>query len=101
MHLTCDIDEKDLHRGTRQKIIANALAFFGIQDRDGELVLEVPGSRYGDALFSFVQALLRISDVSCLSRERVRLTFMEDSAQQPVAEPRVAPRAARRPPDKA
>ena len=34
--------------------------------------------RYGDALYSFVQALLRITDVSYLSRERVRSTFIED-----------------------
>ena len=33
---------------------------------------------YGDALFSFVQGLLKISDVSYLSRERVRSTFMND-----------------------
>ena len=78
MHLTYDIDERDLHGGTRQKIISNALSTFQIEDRDGELVLEVPDARYGDALYSFVQALLKISDVSYLSRERVRSTFMED-----------------------
>ena len=37
--------------------ISNALSMFRIQDRDGELVLDVPDSRYGDALYSFVQAL--------------------------------------------
>ena len=78
MHLTYDLDESDLHTGTRQKIISNALSLFQVEDRDGELVLDVPDSRYGDALYSFVQALLRISDVSYLSRERVRSTFMED-----------------------
>ena len=78
MHLTYDIDEKDLHGGTRQKIISNALSTFQIEDRDGELVLDVPEERYGDALYSFVQALLKISNVSYLSRERVRSTFMED-----------------------
>lgn len=78
MHLTYDIDEKDLHRGTRQKIISNALSTFGIEDHEGELVLEVPEERYGDALYSFVQGLLKITDVSFLSRERVRSTFMED-----------------------
>ena len=78
MHLTYDLDERDLHTGTRQKIISNALALFRVEDRDGELVLDVPDSRYGDALYSFVQALLRISDVSYLSRERVGSTFMED-----------------------
>lgn len=78
MHLTYDIDEKDLQRGTRQKIIANALSTFRVEDRDGELVLNVPDARYGDALYSFIQALLRITDVTYLSRARVRSTFMED-----------------------
>ena len=78
MHLTYDVDEKDLHRGTRQKIISNALSTFQIEDRNGELVLYVPDERYGDALYSFVQAILKISDVSYLSRERVISTFKED-----------------------
>jgi len=78
MHLTYDLDEKDLLRGTRQKIISNALAAFSVDDRDGELVLPIDDERYGDALFSFVQALLRITDVTYLSRERARSTFMED-----------------------
>lgn len=78
MHLTYDIDEKDLQRGTRQKIISNALSTFQVEDRDGELVITIRHKRYGDALFSFVQALLKITDVSYLTRERVRSTFLED-----------------------
>ena len=78
MHLSYDIDEKDLHRGTRQTLISNALSTFRIEDRDGELVLKVPDERFGDALYSFVQALLRISNVSYLSRERIRSAFMDD-----------------------
>jgi len=78
MHLTYDIDEKDLQRGTRQKIISNALSTFRVEDREGELLLDIPDERYGDALYSFVQALLKITDVGYLSRERVRSTFMED-----------------------
>lgn len=78
MHLTYDIDEKDLLRGTRQKIIANTLSMFSVGDRDGELALAVPDERYGDALFSFTQALLKITDVKFLSRERARSTFVED-----------------------
>ena len=78
MHLTYDIDEKDLHGGTRQKIISNTLSMFQIEDRDGELILDVPEDRYGDALYSFVQGLLKISDVSYLSRARVSSTFMDD-----------------------
>jgi len=78
MHLTYDIDERDLHSGTRQKIISNTLSTFKVEDRHGELVLDVPDERYGDALYSFIQALLKISDVSYLSRGRVQSTFVED-----------------------
>lgn len=78
MHLTYDLDEKDLQRGTRQKIITNALSVFSVQDREGELIIPIVENQYGDALYSFIQALLRITDVSYLTRERVRSTFMED-----------------------
>lgn len=78
MHLTYDLDERALTSGNRQKIIVNALSAFGLEDRDGELTLPVPDDRYGDALFSFLQALSKIADVNYLSRERVRSTFLED-----------------------
>jgi hypothetical protein len=78
MHLTYDLDEKDLQKGNRQKIISNALSVFSVEDREGELRLLIPKEQFGDGLFSFVQALLKISDVSYLSRERIRSTFMED-----------------------
>ena len=78
MHLTYDIDESDLHRGNRQKIISNTLSVFQVEDQDGELTLGVEADRYGDALYSFIQALLKISDVSYLSRERVHSLFLDD-----------------------
>ena len=78
MHLTYDLDEKDLQKGSRQKIISNALSVFSVEDRAGELRMAIADQRFGDGLFSFVQALLKISDVSFLSRERVRSTFIED-----------------------
>lgn len=78
MHLTYDIEESDLRSGTRESIISNVLSVFEINDQDGELILEVLDERYGDALCSFIQALIKISDVSYLSRERTRSTFMED-----------------------
>ena len=78
MHLTYDLDEKDLQRGNRQKIISNALSVFSVEDREGELRLLIPDEQFGNGLFSFIQALLKISDVAYLSRERVRSTFLED-----------------------
>ena len=72
MRLTYDIDEQDLYEGRRQTIIANALSLFDVEDRDGELVIRVRDGMYGDALFSFAQAILKIADVAYLSSERVR-----------------------------
>lgn len=78
MHLSYQFEERDLQSGTRQKIIAAVLSRFGVEDRDGELRLGISGARYGEALFSFVQAIHKISDVSYLSREVVRSTFLQD-----------------------
>ena len=78
MHLTYRMDADDLRRGTRAELIDKALSMFHVEDRDGELVIDIPGEQYGDALYSFVQALLKISDVAYLSRERVTSAFLED-----------------------
>ena len=78
MHLSYKIEEKLLHKGKRQEIISRVLSMFEVEDRNGELILDVSDARYGDALYDFVQALLKIADVSYLSKERVQSTFMED-----------------------
>ena len=78
MRLTYDIDEAALGRGTRRQIIADALTMFGAEDRSGEIILGVEDSQFGNALFAFVQVILKISDVSLLSRDRVRTAFMDD-----------------------
>lgn len=78
MHLTYDIEEKDLLEGNRQKIISNALSMYKIEDRDGEIITKIRDEEYGNALYSFIQALMRITDVTYLNRETVRSTFMED-----------------------
>ena len=71
MRLTFDMDEQSLREGQRHAIISNALSLFDVEDRDGELVRSVNDGLYGDALFAFAQAILKIADVSHLSRERV------------------------------
>jgi hypothetical protein len=91
MHLTYIFDETDLNSGTRREIIENALSEFQVEDRYGELLLRIEGDQYGNALYRFVQALLKISDVTYLSRERVKSTFYEDFRKliaETVPEPR-------------
>ena len=74
MHLTYDISEKKLFSGTRERIISNALDTFNVEDRFGELIFKVQEARFGDALYSFAQALVRMGDVMCLSKKYVQPT---------------------------
>ena len=76
MHLSYDIPEFD--KGSRRSIVDRLLLATGIEDRQGELRLPIPGRQYGDALFSYLQAITQVTDVSYLSREQVRSTFNED-----------------------
>src|SRR6266581_2764923 len=77
MHLSYQMDD-DLTDGNRGEVIQGSLAAFSVQNRNGELFIPVSEERFGDALFNFVQALTKVSDVSFLSRERVLSTFLED-----------------------
>ena len=77
MRLTYDIDEADLYKGTQYKIITEALSMFHVEDRDGELILPLEEDDYGHALFSFVQALIKITNLSWISREYTGSQFKE------------------------
>ena len=76
MHISYDIPHFD--RGNRRAIIDRVLSSYHIEDTGGELLLQIPEEQYGDALFSFIQAITRLTDVAFLTRERVRSTFLED-----------------------
>jgi len=78
MQLTYDLEESDLQDGNRKEIIDHTMLASKLRNRQGELVLQIEDERYGDSLYSFVQALIKIDDIRYLSRERVRSTFVED-----------------------
>lgn len=78
MHLSYWLDERDMETGTRRELIESSLSLFSVENRAGELIVPVYNDRFGDALFNFVQALTKVTDVSFLTRERVRSTFLED-----------------------
>ncbi|HYA36134.1 MAG TPA: DUF1828 domain-containing protein [Candidatus Binataceae bacterium] len=78
MQLTYDLDESDLQEGTRREVIDRTILASRLRNRQGELILPIPNERFGDSLYTFVQALIKIDDVRYLSRERVKSTFAED-----------------------
>ncbi len=78
MYLSYRMDEKDYRSGNRGTIISDVLSHASVEDREGELVLPVPDDRFGDALYTFLQTLTKVTDISYLSREVIHSTFMED-----------------------
>jgi hypothetical protein len=76
MHLS--YSDVELTRGTRARIIDQALMSYHVENNDGELRLAVPDGAFGDALFTMVQAIGRITGTALWTRDRVRDTFEED-----------------------
>ncbi len=78
MHLSYWLDDKAIESGNRKQIVDSSLSGFFVENRNGELIIPVVDDRFGDALFNFIQALTKVTDISFLSREIVRSTFLED-----------------------
>ncbi len=78
LHLSYFMPEKDFSKGTREQIITNCKNMFNVQENTGILSLGIINNNFGDALYDFVQCLLKISDITFLERERVKSSFMDD-----------------------
>jgi hypothetical protein len=78
MHLSYILDIDTLEKGTRAKIISTTLDLAGIRENSGVLYAYVTEENIGNVFYSYIQALIRITDVNFLSRERVKSTFLED-----------------------
>lgn len=78
MRLTYDMPAESIFTGHRGNVIERTVAEFQIESKGGVLSVPVTGSSFGNALFSFIQAVLRISDVSIWNRQVVRNSFMDD-----------------------
>lgn len=78
MHLSYYLNENEISTGTREKIISNAISMGFLENREGELIIKIKNNQYGDSLFSFIQSLIKISDITYLSKEKVATTFLED-----------------------
>ena len=80
MHLADDLDDDDRQSGMCDRVIANALAMFHIEDHGGELIRPIADEGYAGALFAFAQGLLTIAAAVYAERERARIAFAPDAA---------------------
>ncbi len=78
MHLSYDIDIDLLDKGSRAKIISTTLNAFSIQEKKGVIYAVLTEENMGNIFYNYVQGLIKITDISYLSRERVKSTFWED-----------------------
>ena len=66
-YLSYTLEPEDIHKNRRGEVIHRVLTMFNIEDRDGELVLDLSHERYkgryGEALHNFIRAIEKISNV--------------------------------------
>ncbi len=72
-----DIDVED--SPTREAILKKILSSHLIEEREGRIVMNnIATEDIGNALFTFTQALLKISDFALWKRERIKSMFIEN-----------------------
>ena len=76
MHLS--YEDIDIEAKTRRRLLDQVLATYKVENRDGELRAVLREDQMGDSLFSFLQALTKISDLTYMTREHVRSLFFEE-----------------------
>ena len=82
MHLSYQMDLHSLRDGTRNKIIEDALEKYGIEEKEGKILVRIDElENAGNIFYNFIQCLISITDVSYLTRDRVASTFIEDFKQ--------------------
>jgi len=68
----------DFTSSSRWRVIESALQNHRIEHSDGELRMRLVDDHAGDCLFSYIQGLSRITNVTQITREFVAATFMDD-----------------------
>ena len=63
MHISYFLNNKEIESGTRADIIETAKKMFDVKEDDGELFVFVEDNEFGNALYDFVQCLLKITDI--------------------------------------
>ena len=77
MHMS--YENVDFLAGTRGRVLDEALHQHGLDNASGELRMRIPrADQIGHAVFSFVHAMSKVSNVTQFTKEMVRSTFMDD-----------------------
>jgi len=69
MHMSYDLDMDSLDTGNRAKIIGTTLNTFGVKENKGILIAEVNEKNIGNMFYNYVQALIKITDITYLNSD--------------------------------
>lgn len=78
MHMSYEMDISALDKGNRARLLSSIYENYGVEEVDGSLVIRFDTESSGDALYSYLQALTKVTDLTYLNREIVKSTFYED-----------------------
>lgn len=76
MHLS--YDDLDFERGKRKEIINSVLETHYLENDSGELKCTVEDNYFSDAFYTFIQGLIKVTDIAFTKRERIRSLFYEE-----------------------
>lgn len=76
MHLS--YDDIDFERGKRKEIIDSILKTHYLENDNGELKCPVEDNYFGDAFYTFIQGLIKVTDIAFTRRERILSLFYEE-----------------------
>ena len=80
MHLSYWMDAEELLDGdnARSDLFRSITNMFNLEYDDGQISIPIPNNKFGEYLYSYLQALTKISDIDFLTRERVKRAFLDD-----------------------
>lgn len=78
MHLSYEGFDVKLDSGKRKDIFDLILATHGLENDNGELICTVEDEHFGDSLYTFLQGLVKITDITFLKREYAASVFFEE-----------------------
>lgn len=78
MHLSYDDSDDLLENGQRFEHFSSVLHTHRMQNNSGELIMRVDDLQFGNALFTFIQALNKITTIVMFKKDTVASMFKED-----------------------
>ncbi|GAB4206413.1 MAG: hypothetical protein Fur0023_16280 [Bacteroidia bacterium] len=77
MHLSYKLDINSFFKGNKNKILNSILNQFDLLLDDGEIKIISKIDNIGNAFYSFIQGIIKITDISYLSKEKSKSQFYD------------------------